>query len=246
MQAWRTLALEPSAMRSPDEFRAPTQVAPNGAHLAATLFRLATAAETPEDVYARVANRLADLVDAREIRVNVDQARELLTMQMRQGADGFLPARSLSDGTLRFLALAILDADPTFEGLMCMEEPENGIHPERIAAIVDLVRGLAVDPQSPPGPDNPLRQVIVNTHSPAFVQLQRDEDLLLAREARLKRGEVASGPSRSRRVLRLAAMAGTWRAERGHPSVGSTSKLAYLVAPQGQQLELGAEDWPSS
>ena len=45
-------------------------------------------------------------------------------------------ARALSDGTLRFLALAILELDLTPRGLLCFEEPENGIHPERIPAML--------------------------------------------------------------------------------------------------------------
>lgn len=40
MQSWRLLQLEPSALRQPDDFRAPTHLGTDGAHLAATLDRL--------------------------------------------------------------------------------------------------------------------------------------------------------------------------------------------------------------
>ena len=41
MRSWRLLQLEPSALRRPDEFSAPTKLGSNGSHLAATLYRLA-------------------------------------------------------------------------------------------------------------------------------------------------------------------------------------------------------------
>ncbi|MGD0818971.1 MAG: AAA family ATPase, partial [Methanomassiliicoccales archaeon] len=71
-----------------------------------------------------------------------------------------------------------MEFDPEAQGLLCFEEPENGIHPERIGAMLKLLKGLCVDPQDPVGADNPLRQVIVNTHSPAVVGLVDDDDLL--------------------------------------------------------------------
>jgi len=46
--------------------------------------------------------------------------------------------------------------------------------------MVTLLYDLAVDAQEPSGPDNPLRQVIANTHSPRFVKFQDEKDLLFA------------------------------------------------------------------
>jgi hypothetical protein len=89
-------------------------------------------------------------------------------------------ARSLSDGTLRFLALAILESDSEARGVLCMEEPENGIHPERIPAMLQLLQDLAVDPREKGDEDNPLRQVIVNTHSPVVAAAVPEESLLVA------------------------------------------------------------------
>ena len=86
----------------------------------------------------------------------------------------------MSDGTLRFLALAVLEQDQTAQGLLCFEEPENGIHPGRISAMLGMLKGLCVDTHEAIGDENPLRQVIVNTHSPSVVGLVDDDDLLVA------------------------------------------------------------------
>lgn len=247
MQQWRLLALEPSAMRSPDAFAVySTQpfVGANGSRLAATLYRQAYRdqgkgkAVSPEPTYARIATKLARLVPATAIRVDRDDRRELLTLELQLGHKGpFFAARALSDGTLRFLALCILDNDPEVQGVLCMEEPENGIHPERMQAMVEIVGGLAVDPNLPPGPDNPFRQVIVNTHSPVFVRLQKPADLLFAKPVTIRgpRGGLAQ-------TLRLLPIKGTWRAEvDAQVSVQRGEILAYLTTPPGAQLGLEVE-----
>ena len=145
------------------------------------MVRPSTHTDTPDPstIYARVANRLTDLIDdVREVGVEVDSQRELWTVFAR-GKDGTKhPARALSDGTLRFLALAVIELDPVAQGVLCLEEPENGIHPERIPAMLRLLKEIATVTDDPIGPDNPLRQVIINTHSPAVVS-EVDEDSLL-------------------------------------------------------------------
>lgn len=249
MQSWRRLALEPGAMREPDEFWAPRRIAANGANVASTLYDLAHRAYAqeqpdPEAVYADLANRVSRLVPARALRVQRDDTRELLTLELEGAEGGFLPARALSDGTLRFLALAVLELDPNTRGLLCMEEPENGIHPARLEAMVDLVCELAVDPQEAPGITNPFRQVIINTHSPGlvrFVHARSPESLLVAQRVGIQ------GPTkRPTRALRLVPLRGTWRArleEQG--SVDLVEMLDYLSPseltyrnPPGTQLEV--------
>jgi predicted ATPase len=68
----------------------------------------------------------------------------------------------LSEGTLRLLALCVLEFDEKHTGLLCFEEPENGIHPFRLKAMVELMRDLSTSFKDI---EAPLRQVIVNTHS---------------------------------------------------------------------------------
>jgi hypothetical protein len=139
------------------------------------------------------------------------------------------PARALSDGTLRFMALAVIELDPNARGLLCLEEPENGIHPERIPAMLSLLQDIAFDATEVLETDNPLRQVIINTHSPAVVA-QVPEDSLLIAESR----ESIQGRKRFMHV-RFGYLPGTWRvaASGSQNTVSRGSLLPYLhpVAP---------------
>lgn len=227
MMGWTRLQLEPSALRAPDAFTAPRTIDPNGAHVPATLHRLAQAAdrESPGadlDVFARVANRLSELVEGvRRIGVDVDEKRQVFSIVVTDldGTDHF--ASALSDGTLRFLALTVMEADPLGRRLVCLEEPENGMHPSRIQAVVRLLEDLAVDSRIATDDENPLRQVIINTHSPSVVGCIRDEDLLLAQPHR-----VLIGGSEEAK-LTMSGLSGTWRA-RGGRVVSRGELMAYL------------------
>lgn len=240
MQTWRRLALEPSALRTADSYTSPRHLLPDGLHLPATLFRIAYGAggeDHADKVYARVAGRLADLngVSVRHLEVLQDDVRQLFTVQLEETDGMVLPARSLSEGTLRFLALCVLLEDDEMQGLLCMEEPENGIHPANLPAMVELVRDLAVDTSTEPGRDNPFRQVLVNTHSPGVVQLVSPDDLLFADSVvvRARNGGVA-------RSLRLRPLAGSWRTRQAPDTefVTMADILPYLTAPVGAQLSL--------
>jgi predicted ATPase len=224
MQSWRLLQLEPTALRQPDEFAATTHLESNGGHLAANLARLTTR-DDPERVYSQLANRLSELIGSvRQIRVDRDEKRELLTLLMT-GIDGTeLPARALSDGTLRFLALSVLELDPETPGLICLEEPENGIHPDRIPAMLRLLQDIAVDPEEPADETNSLRQVIVNTHSPSVVLAVPDDAILLAKPGK----EVLNGREFTKVVF--ACLPDNWRtqAETKPPMVTKGEMLSYL------------------
>jgi predicted ATPase len=241
MQSWHRLALEPSALRAPDGFADPRSMDTDGRHLAATLYRIANdamssgAGTDPDAVYAQVADRLSDLsgIGVESLKVEPDQVREVFTLFLRERSGLQLPARALSEGTLRFLALCVLLEDPTFTGLVCMEEPENGIHPANLPAMVQLVQDLAVDPKSAPGPGNPFRQVIINTHSPGVLQLCSPADSLLAetRPHRTPDGRVTA-------ALSLLPYRDSWRVLPGEPTWSEADVVAYLADPVGSQLHL--------
>jgi predicted ATPase len=233
MQSWRLLQLEPKALREPDSFTTPPGLGPDGSHLPATLFYLAEVKGKAENrdekerlpMYDTVSSRLAELThNVHTVQVGRDKQRELLTLLVTEQDGTVYPARSLSDGTLRFLALAVMGATPATSGVICIEEPENGMHPERIPALLGLLRDIACDPESPVGPNNGLRQVIVNTHSPAVLSQIGDDDLLVAAPS-----EVLADGVRFKTV-HFRWLPDTWRsiAEPAIPTVDRGKLLAYL------------------
>jgi predicted ATPase len=234
-QSWRMLQLEPSRLRAPDEMKAQPSLDSSGAGLAATLHRLLGEGDEVARLRRRqhLANRLAELnEDVADLRVDADEKRELLTVMVRTRNGLEFRARDLSDGTLRFLALAILEEDPEWGGLICMEEPENGVHPSRLEAMRRLLTDLAVDVHHPIGPDNPLRQVILNTHSPELVALMAEDALVMASRAR---GNRAS-------ALLLRAPRRSWRGRLAPEKVMSRGELASFVDSMRSSLARAAED----
>lgn len=232
MLSWRLLQLEPSALREPDPFTAPREFAETGAHLPAALYHLAHAGNgqaDPERIYAQVANRLSELIgDLDSVRIDRDESRQLLTLIAGTKDGTRHPARALSDGTLRFLALAVLSLQDDSHGLICLEEPENGIHPQRIPAMIRLLQDLAFDPKLPgedqeaDGDMGGLRQVIINTHSPAVVNEVPEAALLVAKNV--------PAPWDGDPVNSLAVMGlqGTWRNRAGGPGASLGDFLPYV------------------
>ncbi|MGI4852019.1 MAG: AAA family ATPase [Janthinobacterium lividum] len=233
MTNWQLLQFEPTSLRSTDDLniRGPVRIDEVGNHMPAALSRLiarrAADGRVP-DVQATIAGRVAELVDdVRGIRVEEDAKKELLTLYatLRDGTEH--PARSLSDGTLRFLALAIIQQSSQSGGLFCLEEPENGIHPERVPPMLDLLQEIATDSDSPVDEDdNPLRQVIVNTHSPEVVMRVPDDSLIVAERLPARAGD------RQVSAVRFGALSDTWRtaprAGGAAPLMPQTSKARLL------------------
>jgi len=245
MQSWRLLQLEPSALREPDRFDVTPGLGVNGAHLPATVYYL-TRFQRARDaqgvngnrIYDEIAARLSELIDdVNEVRIDRDEIRQLLTLEVKDRRGTTLPARSLSDGTLRFLALSVISLDPQAQGVICLEEPENGIHPERIPAMLRLLQDIAVDVDMPVSADNPLRQIIINTHSPAVVSQVPDDSLLVAE---LK--EVVQGENRFK-AARFSWLPETWRQD-AQPDVRPVSrgKLLSYLNPVGSPDESQADE----
>ena len=206
MQSWRLLQLEPSALRAPDEYNDESAISATGAHLPNALRRIGCQAE--------LANLLSGLVPGvLAMDVDSDDTRQLRSLRVTMRDQQTYEAGALSDGTLRFIALGLLGLDPLDHGLVCLEEPENGIHPQRLAEMIDLVRGLATTGDDDEAADEPLslnlapdvvaapRQVIVNSHSPLVVGELQDGDLLMAETLR----------QRGREWVAFKPLQGTWR-----------------------------------
>lgn len=83
---------------------------------------------------------------------------------------GIMPATRLSDGTLRMLCLSAILCHPSPPPLVCIEEPEIGLHPDAIAIVARLLESAAE-----------TTQIIVTTHSEELVSAltHRPEDVIV-------------------------------------------------------------------
>ena len=252
MQRWRILALEPSAMRRPDKFTDEPGITADGGHIPVTLHHLArpaspseTSEDPHDDILSRIATTLSSLVPVRTVRAVRDDVRQLFSLELEEPDGVRLRANSISDGTLRFLALTAI-AEAADAGVYCMEEPENGIHPERLEAMNRLLHDIAVDADEPVAADNPLRQVIVATHSPYFVQLQSPEEIILAKNTAVK-----SPSGGAVWPLKCYPLQDSWRDRteseddtKRSNGVGTLELQSYLIPPEHAQLKFPAEFWP--
>lgn len=100
--------------------------------------------------------RLADIYrGADDLEVVITEEGALVSMT--EGDYG-VSAMRLSDGTLRYLALIAILCDPHPPPLICIEEPELGLHPDLIHILADMLKEASQ-----------RTQLIVTTHSDTLV-----------------------------------------------------------------------------
>ncbi|MCC6559684.1 MAG: ATP-binding protein [Polyangiaceae bacterium] len=133
---------------------------------------LACLKSTPEhaSAYEAIHGGLLELLpDVDSILVTqVGPDRQGLALSFK-GHRGYITARDLSDGTVLTLGLLAILHGPKRPALLCIEEPETGLHPRRLRWLFDRLIGLAY-----PEDGTPRTQVILTTHSPDLMSLFND------------------------------------------------------------------------
>jgi predicted ATPase len=170
LRSIRFAHLEPERLRLASDRAAGAALAADGSNLPTAFAAL------PPDVRVQIRADLADLVPGLR-SIEVVPAEEELRLEIEFTDGARVPARVLSDGTLRLVALLTLLRSAQPGTLIAVEEPENGIYPGRLRAFVEKL----VDATTPRDGALPP-QVLLTTHSPAILAALRDrpETLVLA------------------------------------------------------------------
>jgi predicted ATPase len=95
--------------------------------------------------------------DIEEIQARVE-GNTIQTFIQERGLSAPTPAIRLSDGTMRYLCLLTLLKQPTLPPILCIEEPEIGLHPDVIHTVAELLIEASQ-----------RTQLIVTTHSESLV-----------------------------------------------------------------------------
>jgi predicted ATPase len=143
----------------------------DGSNLAAFLLRVR---EDEADTYELIRQcvRIAAPFFDDFILVPLARNPETIKLEWRhRGSDQYFDASSLSDGTLRFIALATLFLQPgAFRpSTIVVDEPELGLHPAAIGLLAGLIKQAAT-----------RNQVIVSTQSSLLLDQFEPEDVLVA------------------------------------------------------------------
>lgn len=161
---WKFLQLNPEDLRLPSSYLAKDFLTHTGQNLAATLHRIKM-----QDDYAlkNIERKLNSLLPSiQKVEVVDDKVGKQFVIKVKTQDGRDFTSRVLSEGTLRLLTLCVFLYDPSHKGILCFEEPENGIHPARMGMTAKLLEDLSTNFDT----DNTdLRQVIINSHSPKLL-----------------------------------------------------------------------------
>jgi len=174
------LEINPSEARKANDRFEDKRLKSNASNLAASLSeiqRLSATENRPAGAIADISADLAMLIpQVKNVRVLDDtKNREYaFDVEVRDGTS--FSSRVISDGTIRLLALLAVIDDPNRQGILCFEEPENGVHEGRIPDLISLLR----DATEVQNEDGDYFQVLLNTHSPAVMRSLHPEEVLFA------------------------------------------------------------------
>lgn len=105
---------------------------------------------------------------------------EEITFPMVQGRGGVLMGwkekpfekpfflSDLSDGTLKFLCLLAIFMNPNPQNIVCIDEPEAGLHPYMMDVLAEIIDEASE-----------RMQIVITTHSPRFLSNFKPEDIVV-------------------------------------------------------------------
>ena len=147
-----------TAPRQPQKADQPNEwIEPDGANLGLVLNRLGSDPGTKHRLLENLQELYAGIED---FGVTIQGG----TVQVFLHESGYtIPATRLSDGTLRYLCLLVILCDPEPPPLVCIEEPELGLHPDILPTVARLLKEASAK-----------TQLIVTTHSDILVDALTD------------------------------------------------------------------------
>ncbi len=169
LESWLFFYFEPrERMRVSNPVKEVRHIGLMGEELAAFLNTLKALEPRQFSAIEKALHTLMPNIDGIEVDVS-----DLGEVELRFRESGVaIPARVVSEGTLRMLGLLALTGAQEAPALAGLEEPENGVHPRRIQLIADMLKTRAHLGRT---------QYIVTTHSPILPDLLPDESLLVVR-----------------------------------------------------------------
>lgn len=144
---------------------------PDGSNIAGFLYYLQQKHEASYDIIKRTVQRVAPFFEDFLLAPQKLNPEKIRLEWRHKGSDDYFDASSLSDGTLRFIALTTLFLQPDAyrPSVILVDEPELGLHPYAITLLASLIKQASIK-----------TQVIISTQSPLLLDHFEPEDVLVA------------------------------------------------------------------
>ncbi|MDP1614688.1 MAG: ATP-binding protein [Methylococcales bacterium] len=127
---------------------------------------------------SHIRTALPDIENIRTIEREDDRHRYLL-IKYKNGLE--VPSWTVSDGTLRLLALTLPAYIPDLKGIYLIEEPENGIHPKAVETVFQSLSSVYD------------AQILMASHSPVILGISKPEDILCFAKTKDGSTDIVSG-----------------------------------------------------
>ena len=160
-----------SPMKKTSEVRLDRHLLPDGSNLAAFLYRLREEYPQSYDMIKHVVWLAAPFFRDFHLETRGKDDKFILLEWLHTGSDAVWDASALSDGTLRFMALAALLLQPKelIMPTILLDEPELGLHPQAITLLANMVQRASAH-----------SRIILATQSPRLVDEFRPEQVIVA------------------------------------------------------------------
>ncbi len=170
IEGWSFFNISPSVARQPCKEVPELALGEAGEYLAAILHKLEKQNGEKGSLEQIVAGLRGAVPGFKSVRTKALEVEGKWTFQVVEDRiRGAINPRSVSDGTIRLLAMMVIAHwSARRSTLLAIEEPENGLHPHLSRHIVDLLRAASE-----------TRQVLVTTHNPDFLNELEPEELIL-------------------------------------------------------------------
>jgi len=169
VEKWRTYYLNPQVMRKYQPVMDVRSLASDGSDIAAFLNVLKDGYPNAYDNLIRALKTI--LPGKPELHITRPKPAHLALEIEEEGIR--YSADLISDGTLRMLGLLAAVRPENNSTLIAFEEPENGVHPVRLALIADVFNNMSSKAD---------QQIIITTHSPILPKYFYNENLFVCRK----------------------------------------------------------------
>jgi len=180
----RFYSLDAGKIATPVHLQPNMELTDSGANLAGVLDRLRDQHPERFDALNEQLGRWIPEFD-RILFETLQAGQRSIALRTREGGHS-IKANNLSQGTLIALALLTIAYLPEPPSIVCLEEPDHGLHPRLLRDVRDALYRLAY-PEGSQEKREPV-QVIATTHNPYFLDLFREhpEEIVIAEKVGLE------------------------------------------------------------